>query len=188
MGEARDKLQGDFGAMEKGGIVQLNAKAMKDQQAILDNAETVVGNQIKANEGKITEYETQLAKLSGKEMTVTFQDVLAASAGIPPAPVDTKLAPGQTDYWTHISLAVSSSYTHDESQSSSTSWSAGGSFGWGLWSVGGAASHTNETADVSKQMANIDRPWLRGELFYDDELKPAPGNLYVISIFLISGY
>jgi hypothetical protein len=26
---------------------------------------------------------------------------------------------------------------------------------------------------------DIDRSWLRGELFYDDELKPAPGNLYV---------
>jgi len=192
MTESRDKLQGDFGTMEKGGIAQLNAKAIQDQQNILDHADTVVGDQIKANEAKIAVYQAKLTSLTGKETTTTFQDVLAASAGIPPAPADVKLAPGQADYWTHISLEVTSSYTHDESQTSSTSWSAGGSFGWGLWSVGGGASHTSETADVSKQMANssikvtfecmrvdIDRPWLRGELFYDDELKPAPGNLYV---------
>jgi len=175
--------------MEKGGIAQLNAKAMKDQQSILDNADKVVGDQITTNERKIEEYQAKLASISGKETSITFQDVLAASAGIPPAPSDIGVNPGQADYWTHISLSVSSSYTHDEESSSSTSWSAGGSFGWGLWSVGGAASHTSETADISKQMANssiklsfecmrvdMERSWLRGELFYDDELKPAPGN------------
>ncbi|KAF9646801.1 hypothetical protein BDM02DRAFT_2887822 [Thelephora ganbajun] len=189
MSKARDQLQEDFGAMEKGGVAQLNAKAVKDQQAILDNAATVIAAQIEANQAQIENYQNQIANISGKETSATFQDILAASAGIPPAPADIKPTQGQTDYWTHISLEVSSSYTHEESKSSSSSWSAGSSFGWGLWSVGGSASHTNETADVSKQMANssikvnfecmrvdIQRPWLRGELFYDDDLKPAPGN------------
>ena len=51
-------------------------------------------------------------------------------------------------------------------------------------------SHSDATADAAKQMANssikaafdcmrvdITRSWLRGELFYDDDLRVAAGNL-----------
>lgn len=118
---------------------------------------------------------------------MTIQNAIANEAGIPPAIPD--IPATEPDYWTSIALEVSSSYSADQSKSSSSSFSVGASASWGLWSVGGSAAHSSTSSNAAKQMANstikvsfecmrvdIGRSWLRGELFYDDDLKAAPNN------------
>jgi len=144
---------------------------------------------------QIAAYSDQLKKLESPELAGDLQDVFAKTAGISPAPPDLApstdpKAPSQPDYWTSITVEVSSSYSAEQSSSSSNSYSVGGGGSWGLWSAGGSVSHSDATADAAKQMANssikatfdcmrvdITRSWLRGELFCDDDLRVAAGNL-----------
>ncbi|KAG8811633.1 hypothetical protein FRC17_002371, partial [Serendipita sp. 399] len=93
------------------------------------------------------------------------------------------------DYWTSISLEMSSSESSTSQTDSSTSFSAGGSASWGLFSVGGSASHSSANSDVSNKMAKLEtkisfdvmrvditRPWLRSEFFYDSSFDVAPNE------------
>ena len=116
--------------------------------------------------------------------------MLAQSAGIPPALIDSPSVPSDVpDFWTKICVEVSSSYTAEQTNTKSRSYSVGGSVGWGLLSIGGSFSHSSSSTDAARQMVNssvkvsfecmrvdIHRPWLRGELFYDDGLKVMKDN------------
>lgn len=193
LGTARNNLAAFFAEVDKDNIGKLTGTAIDAQIALFANNAELLGKQVAANEKAIEGYQLQLQGLNGKDVgaALEIQDSFAISAGIPAAVPDIKPgAPPRADYWTSISVEVSSSYTAEQTSSSANSFSAGGSAGWGLWSVGGGVSHSDATSDVAKQMANssikasfdcmrvdITRSWLRAELFYDDDLRVASGNL-----------
>ncbi len=82
------------------------------------------------------------------------------------------LAPGTS--WAKFDRMVSDSAS--SSYSRSTSWSAGGSVGWGLWSVGasagGSSTYNRQSSDTSELSVSfeylrvrITRPWLDANVF-----------------------
>jgi len=180
--------------MDKSNINKLNEAAIVAQAALFEHEGALLKKQVEANEAQIAAYSDQLKKLQNPESAGDLQGVFAVNAGISPAgpdpaPSTDPKAPSQADYWTSITVEVASSYSAAQSSSSSNSYSVGGGGGWGLWSAGGSVSHSDSTADAAKQMANssikatfdcmrvdITRSWLRGELFYDDDLRVASGN------------
>jgi hypothetical protein len=179
-----------FAQVDQNNIDKLNTAAIAAQAALFDKDCELLKKQVATNEKQIGVYQAQLSNLKPKDSASVVQDTFAVSAQIPPAAPDvTPSSSSEADYWTSISLEVSSSYSAEQSSSSANSFSVGGSASWGLWSVGGSAAHSDATSDVSKQMANssikasfdcmrvdIARSWLRGELFYDDDLRVAAGN------------
>ncbi|KAF9789309.1 hypothetical protein BJ322DRAFT_530445 [Thelephora terrestris] len=188
--DARKALTTQFNDMDKSGISGLNDSAVRAQAALFANDCDLLKKQVTANDAQILKYQKQLENLQAPETASNIQDTFAILAGIPRAPPDiTPSTATQADYWTSISIAVSSSYVADQSSSSSNSYSVGGSANWGLWSVGGGVSHSDSTSDAARQMANssikatfecmrvdITRGWMRPELFYDDDLTVASGN------------
>lgn len=167
----------------------LNQRAAKSQDGLFENQAEAISAQIEANNKKIAGYEEKLKGLTPLDTATTFQNALAQSAGIPPPLPDTFPTSDVPDFWTKISVEVSSSYTAEQSETKSSSYSVGGAVGWGLLSIGGSYSHSSQSSDAAKQMANssvkvsfecmrvdITRAWLRGELFYDDGLKVIKDN------------
>ena len=195
MNDARDKLTAYFGEVDKSNITRLNETATAAQAALLANDCELLKKQVAANEAQIAGYQAQIKKLGAPDTASNLQDVFAITADIPPAapdftPSPDPRTPNEADYWTSITVEVASSYSAEQSSSSSNSFSVGGGASWRLWSVEGSASHSDATADAAKQMANssikasfdcmrvdITRIWLRGELFCDDDLRAASGNL-----------
>ena len=194
LNDCRDKLTAYFDEVDKSNINKLNETATAAQAALFANDCTSLKKQVEANEAKIISYQSQLMTLGAPPSATDIQDVFAIAAGIPPAGPDVTSSTdpntsNEADYWTSITVEVSSSYSAEQSSSSSNYFSVGGGASWGLWSVGGGASHSDYTADAASQMANSDikasfdcmrvdisRSWLRGELFYDDDLRVAAGN------------
>ena len=194
MNDARNKLSAFFGELDKSNISKLNESATAAQAALFANGCAMLKKQVEANEARIAAYQDQLKTLGAPNSATDLQDAFAITAGIPPvgpdvSPSTDPKAPNQADYWTSISVEVSSSYSAEQTSSSSNSYSVGGGASWGLWSAGGSVSHSDATMDAAKQMANssikasfdcmrvdITRSWLRGELFYDDDLRVAAGN------------
>ena len=194
MNSARENLTNHFGEVDKGNVNKLNEAATAAQAELFANECALLKAQLTANKVQIGDYQAQLDGLKTPGSAKNLQNTFSAIAGIPPAPADTPApdptTPKEADYWTSIAVEVSSSYSAEQSDSSSNSFSIGGGASWGLCSVGGTASHSNATANAAKQMANssikasfdcmrvdISRNWLRGELFYDDALRVATGNL-----------
>ena len=193
MNDARENLAKYFDDLDKRNINKLNEAATVAQATLFADDCALVKKQISDNVDQITAYMHQLDKLGTPGSVGNLQNTFAIIAGIPPAPVDAPASDPttpRTDYWTSITVEVSSSYSAEQSDSSTNSFSVGGGESWGLWSVGGSASHSNATANAAKQMANssikasfdcmrvdITRSWLRGELFRDDALRVATGNL-----------
>ena len=190
LNESRTALSRGFAEIQRSGISILNKKAAKSQDGLFLNQAGAIQLQIDANNNKIVTYEAKLKTLSPSGTASSFQDVLAQSAGIPPALIDPPSVPSDTpDFWTKICVEVSSSYTAEQTNTKSSSYSVGGSVGWGLLSIGGSFSNSSSSTDAARQMANssvkvsfecmrvdINRPWLRGELFYDDGLKVMKDN------------
>ena len=184
--------------MEKNNIGQLSKTALEAQAKLFEGNCELITQQMEANEAQIREYQAQRDKLQAgtssdsKSVVVGLQDDYSDRAGIPRAPAGPP--PGgdvqdDSDYWTSITLEVSSSFANEKTDTSSMSWSAGGSVSWGLFSASASASHSEAQSNVSKQMSNasvkvsfecmrvdIARPWLRGELFYDHDLRVAAGE------------
>ena len=190
LNECRTALSKGFAEIQRSGINILNKKAAKSQDGLFLNKAEDIQLQIDANSNKIAAYEKKLETLSPSDTASSFQDVLARSAGIPPALIDPPSVPSDVpDFWTKICVEVSSSYTAEQTDTKSSSYSVGGSAAWGLLSIGGSSSHSSSSTDAARQMANssvkvffecmrvdIHRPWLRGELFYDDGLKDLREN------------
>lgn len=146
--------------------------------------------QIEANKALIKDY---MKKLEQPPDTPGSQnnavEEVAEDVGIPrrrPLPDSTQTAQ-QPDFFTPITVEVSASSDTKRSETSATSFSAGGSAGWGLSSVSASVSHSEAHSEASSELANsgvkvsfecmrvdINRPWLRPELFYDEDLVPGP--------------
>ncbi|KAF9644807.1 hypothetical protein BDM02DRAFT_842383 [Thelephora ganbajun] len=193
LGDAREKLTTAFASVDQTNIGKLTNIATSATAALFASGAEQLNNQITANKNRIQAYRDQIKTLGSPDTVTNLQDAFAVSAGIPPAPPDlpppNSGATSGPDFWTSISIEVSSSYNAEQTSSSSNSYSVGGGASWGLWSVGGGVSHQDATSDAAKQMANstikasfdcmrvdITRGWLRGELFYDDDLRVATGN------------
>lgn len=190
MNDARTALTTSFATVDQISIDNLNGMATAATAKLFENECALLKQKLDANTKQIGIYNQQLQGLQPTGSPSDLQDTFAIAAGIPPAPPDiTPTTSTEADYWTSISLEVSSSYSAEQSSSSSNTFSVGGSASWGLWSVGGSAAHSDATADLAKQMANssikasfecmrvdITRSWLRAELFYDDDLSIAKNN------------
>jgi hypothetical protein len=152
-----------------------------------------ISAQIKRNEGEIADLEKMRSDLFGDSKTARavtdFQEDCADKAGIPraPAPVG-----GGPDYWTSVCVSVASSYSSDSNTTDAMAFTVDASVNYGLLSAAVSVSHSESHANAVKQMANasvkisfdcmrvdITRPWLRGELFYDHDLRIPENEQYV---------
>lgn len=147
---------------------------------------------IKENNNLIQEYQQQRDELltnAGSQNDAV--EGVGESFGIP-KPIREPAQTAQPDFFTPITVEVSSSSDTKRSETTATSFSAGGSASWGLASVSASVSHseahskamselTSSDVKISFECMRVDiyRPWLRPELFYDEELKPGPGVKYV---------
>ena len=192
---ARTALREHFERLDKDCVGDLSALARKDQANLFEGNCALLENQIKANDDQIKEYEERRIQLRNPAGTGPDYEAIAAGlqgdvadkADVPRATLSKTPNTGgkeDSDFWTSISITVKSNYSHEATETQSTSWSAGGSASWGLWNVSASASHSDSHSNALKQMASaevnvsfecmrvdITRPWLRGELFYDHDLK-----------------
>jgi len=94
----------------------------------------------------------------------------------------------KADYFTSITVEVSSSYENTASSQHAVTAGAKLKAGYGQLGVAAGAAHTQASGDAESQLAksnvkisfecmrvDIDRPWLRPELFYDEDLRTGPG-------------
>ncbi|KAG6812259.1 hypothetical protein H0H92_003715 [Tricholoma furcatifolium] len=142
------------------------------------------------NDNKIKEYKSLREKLMGQD--ASKEQVLADLAEVSgvPAPAKAPAPEGkEPDYFTAITVQVTSSDLKKQSSASRSSHSYGASVGWGWWSASVNAKSNEESAKAFESMSkndckisfecmrvNIQRPWLRSELFYDDDLTTAPNQ------------
>lgn len=97
-------------------------------------------------------------------------------------------AKDKADYFTSITVEVSSSYDHSKSSQHAVTGGAKVKAGYGQLALAAGVAHTKTSGDAESQMAksnvkvsfecmrvDIDRPWLRPELFYDEDLRAGPG-------------
>jgi hypothetical protein len=151
----------------------------------------------------VEENNTQIKTLEEEQRSLIAQSFasvnisIAADCCIPapcpppkPDPVNPDEGEDISDYWTTISVEVDGSYDHVEEHESQTAVSGGAAASWGCLSGAASASAYTESAarclaQLSKasikvkfecMRVDIHRSWLRGELFYDDDLTVTPGN------------
>ena len=173
---------------------ELQAEAKKKERDLFDKIAGENGLadlEIKRCQAKIDEYKSKRSALLNDTQAKFEAEVGKNAADLEiPAPLpDPESATGQgaPDFFTAITLQVSSSTETERSSSSASSVSFGASVSWGWWWGGGSVSssysHSEAHAAAYKEMAeasvnisfecmrvDIVRPWLRPELFYDDDL------------------
>ncbi|KAJ6449890.1 hypothetical protein C8R45DRAFT_1128617 [Mycena sanguinolenta] len=157
--------------------------------------------QIEANEKLIKTYSDEKAPLLKQSGTGTGASLaireLLDNMGIPHAlPDPTVPLPKEKpdeDYFTPITIEISSTSDTKSSkrEASSLSFDASASYGAGPWSVNASVNHSQSeaSAEAVSELANaavkvsfecmrvdITRPWLRPELFYDEDLVLGPGG------------
>ncbi|KAJ7726021.1 hypothetical protein DFH07DRAFT_246439 [Mycena maculata] len=158
-----------------------------------------VTTQINENADLIKEYTAAKADLLKQSGTGTgasvFIQELSDNMGIPHALPDPTASQEKTDedYFTPITVEISSTSDTKSSkqEASSVSFGASASYGAGPWSVDASVSHSQSQAhaEAMSELANaavrisfecmrvdINRPWLRPELFYDEDLVLGPGG------------
>ena len=149
---------------------KLSDIARGTQAKVFDNQCKLLVDQRTANETQIAEYEAQCKRLQddsspGSSVVVDFQDTYADKAGIPRAVSVPSPATGgknDSDFWIPISTEISSHFSHEEAGVLSNP----------------SKQLSNSSARISFEYMRVDisRPWLSGELFYDDDLRVGPGD------------
>jgi flagellar motor switch/type III secretory pathway protein FliN len=158
-----------------------------------------VKTQIDDNDKLIKEYtaaKADLLKQSGISTgaSVVIQE-LSDNMGIPHALPDPTASQEKTneDYFTPITVEISSTSDTQSSkqEASSLSFGASASYGAGPWSVNASVNHSQSEAhaEAMSELANaavkisfecmrvdIGRAWLRPELFYDEDLVLGPSG------------
>lgn len=199
LNNARSEMGKAMSAQDQDNIGRLNAQGQQAQDELFEQLSNNTQAEIDANNAKIKEYDDARKDLLKARMDKPL-DVVAKDVGLPDAQPDPQAAtaapaaaagskPKAPDYWTSISVEVAASYEHSESTQKSQSTSAGASGGWGGFSAGGSMAYSKSSADAMSQMAkssvkatfecmrvDIARPWLRADLFFDDDLQVSPGN------------
>lgn len=152
---------------------------------------------IQQNVAQIGEYRTQLEDLDGSDNSFPTEyrvPVLEMYlTDLPPVVRPNDDQAGQ-DFWTSISLELSSETEASHAEENSTAYSVGAASRMGLFAVGGLVSGSEETQNAAKQLAgcktlvyfdclrvDIERGWLWPELFRDHDLIVRPTDLYVPS-------
>lgn len=187
--KAKNELEQAMADYDKEAIDRLSTQKLIDLDNVLKTPLTSLTTTINSIKNRIAALEAEKAGL------VSEVDKDAVLTGVLPTP-EVADAPdaGKDDYFTKISVEVSS--THSSSSTSEhstrTASQSQSSHGWWLWRTTTLTESVTETssADAMSQMADaevkvsfecmrvdIERPWMRPELFYDDDLRAAPGAL-----------
>ncbi|KIJ24132.1 hypothetical protein M422DRAFT_275151 [Sphaerobolus stellatus SS14] len=170
-----------------------NAENKLFSEIVKDNG--IIGREITNNEALIKQYEKERDALlnGGQKPQDQALEGLAESMGIPKALPDPTLAPPPAqkpleDFFTPITVELSSSSETTATQTSASTFSAGATASWGITSVSASVDHSEAHTSAMKELVSsnvkvsfecirvdITRPWLRPELFYDEDLVPGPG-------------
>lgn len=201
LAEKREALHKYFEEMDRQNVNKLSSEARKEQSKLFTENDIRLNAQIEENKKEITKLNSRRQVLeksgssSGGNIAGSVQEEYADRAGIPRAPAPPPTAGAdKTNYWTSIMVDVSSSYTHESHETTATSATVEASVRTGFFTRASVkVSHQESHSAASKEMANasmkisfecmrvdITRPWLRGELFYDHELRVPEGDLYVL--------
>ncbi|KAB5588665.1 hypothetical protein CTheo_7892 [Ceratobasidium theobromae] len=176
--------------------LESHSNALKNQtNDLFGESSTFINKEIEKYRAQIEKYETERKNCIEPGSTDSAVDGIGTNFGIGKARQDTpevtydpsKSAP-PADPFTAITVKVSSSSDTKRSESSALGISAGLSASYGLGRVSASVSHSEAHSKASNELASsevsvsfecmrvdINRPWLRPELFYDQELIPAFG-------------
>ncbi|KAG8726103.1 hypothetical protein FRC12_023706 [Ceratobasidium sp. 428] len=178
-------------------------KTQHELYASMKNDESYVAAQIKSNGSIIESYTKKREELlKGDDAGKLLVQELATEMKLPQPLPDPEAQPAATtsgsevapkiqkslqDFFTPISVEVlsTSETNRSEVKSANVSFGASASYGWFGASVSGqhSESHSNAMKDLSNSSVKISfecmrvdiiRPWLRAELFYDEDLIPGP--------------
>lgn len=181
--EALDKANEKY---NKEGIERLSLMSLKAVDDIYSEQAQKLQPEFDANERAIKALEEERDAILRKNVDdPVLKEVLPSDAetNAPKTPKD------KADYFTSINVEVSSSYDHSKSSQHALTAGAKVKAGYGQLGVAAGAAHTQSSGDAESQMAksnvkvsfecmrvDIDRPWLRPELFYDEDLRAGPGS------------
>ncbi|KAG6811417.1 hypothetical protein H0H92_007525 [Tricholoma furcatifolium] len=194
--QARKKVSDQEVKLNSANIEALNAKSVIAQDKLYNNLQGDSGlaaSEIKKNEAQIAEYEKKRDALLDQADTTTGTDLvkeIGEDAGVPKAQPDPELPRrSDEDYFTAITVEVSSASSADSSKSHASASSFGASVGWGLWSASANASYSSASSETGSHVSknackisfecmrvDIHRSWLRSELFYDSDLTTGPNE------------
>ncbi|KAG6829970.1 hypothetical protein H0H92_002775 [Tricholoma furcatifolium] len=193
--EARRKVQEEQAKLGKANIQSINTSSVIAQDELYNSFQGDSGlaaTEITNNTSLIEQYEKERSALlakSGGGGGGSLLDDLSEEAGVPKAQPDpanvNQRANDDEDYFTAITVEIASSSSTDKSKSHASTTSFGASVGWGFWWNASAHGSTSKaSSETESHMAkneckisfecmrvDIQRSWLRSELFYDSDLK-----------------
>ncbi|KIK63174.1 hypothetical protein GYMLUDRAFT_72397 [Collybiopsis luxurians FD-317 M1] len=183
-------------------LSDLNSESREAQNSMFEDIAKDDGGfiktQIDQNETLIKEYKEAKAELHKQSSNATGASAavqeISDDMGIPQALPDPTAVQQNTDedYFTAITVEISSTSDSKSSkeEASSMSFGASASYGWNSFSVSHAQSQAhaeaqseleNASVKVSFECMRVDitRPWLRTELFYDEDLVLGPSSPHI---------
>ncbi|KAG6864170.1 hypothetical protein C0991_011889, partial [Blastosporella zonata] len=197
--EASAKLDEERAAKNKEDLQAINHFAEEAQNTMHQNLKNngLAKKEMDANTATIQEYTAAISALlssgqDGGNSGNSLVQAVANDAKIPAPMKDpaTAKSTDEPDYFTAISVEISSSSSSETSSSHATTASFGASVSWGLFGVSANASHSDAASDAAKAMASssckisfecmrvdISRSWLRSELFFDSDLTVGPDQV-----------
>jgi hypothetical protein len=189
---ARKTLDDEEAKNTKANVFQINDMSAQAQDEMYKNMSGpgFSDGLIQANNELIKTYTAERKALLDKQNKggKTLADAIQGDSGIPDAPTE-DTPTDESDYFTAISVEISSSSAESSSRSRATSASFGGSVGWGFWGakVSGSSSYSSGSSEAENSMmsnsckisfecmrVDIARSWMRPELFYDADLTVGP--------------
>lgn len=176
---------------DKGSIDRLSAMNVEALNKVYAGPKEALRTALEGTKQLIGDREQERDALLAKNVgDAALNDVL------PPGAADTPAAPKsvEEDYFTQISVEISSSSATSSTSDHSAQMASQSmqSHGWWFWRSTSKEESKSESSssDAMSQMANsdvkisfecmrvdIERAWMRPELFYDDDLRAAPGAL-----------
>lgn len=182
--EAKAKLEKAYGDFDKDSISRLTEVSLTALHQLYTNDKNTLKNRSDSIEERVKELKQKRSVLMAAKKGNTDKAIKSI------LPLEQPKSDGEQDYFIPISLEVSSSSNVTSSEQHSLSVAASAGSSWGLFSSGGTGSHESASTKAEAQAANSDvkvsfecmrvditRSWLRPELFYDEDLRAAPGAL-----------
>lgn len=182
--EALDKAIADY---DQNRLDRLTAESTQALHDLIAGPKAMLDKTLKDIQDDIDQKEIEKAELVANGTGEALNSMLPTEAAdVPDATKD--------DYFTKISLEISrsSEATSTDEHSTRTASRSQESHGWWFWRSSSSTESVTETSSANSmsQMLNsdvkvsfecmrvdIERPWMRPELFYDDDLRAAPGAL-----------